>query len=658
MRKKYLELFSLSFMRFVPIFLILFGFINSDLICQSKAKLYSSEITAEQIIKNFIKLHPDSITYQSEEKSHKWNYEQGLILEAFYQMWKTTGEKDYFDYIKKNLNHYIDSSGNIKTYKYNDFNIDNIAPGRSLLNLYTATRDDKYLNAAKRLRKQLENQPRTSEKGFWHKKIYPSQMWLDGLYMGEPFYAKYALLFDDNEAFDDIFNQFNLIDLHLKDSSSGLYFHGWDESKKQKWADPLTGTSPNFWGRGLGWYCMALVDVLDYFPVDHPKRVGLITILKNLSLSLIKYRDVKTKLWFQVLDQGNRDGNYFEASGSLMFIYAFAKGANKGYLDKKYYDFAKESFQGVLGNLVTVDENGIIYLKNICAGAGLGGKPYRDGSYEYYVNEKIRVNDFKGYGPFILSAIELENPPFTDSTLNNGEKEFSVGLDYYFNNENKNGERFHYTWEDTANSGFSELGNLIKKLGGTLNAIKTAPTMNALKEVSIYILVDPDIPSENLTPNYLDEVSRKEIVSWVHNGGTLLVFANDSLNCEFVNLNLLTEKFGIHFNGDSKNRVVGKNFSLGKIDSFPLHPIFEKVNSIYLKEISTLKLSASAKCILENNENCLIAFSDYGNGSVLAVGDPWFYNEYYDNRKLPKEFENYKAAENLFLWLKDKINHK
>jgi len=638
--------------------LVLLIFVNLILFSQQKTQSIKPEINAAKLVENFIALHPDSITYSGEKKSSKWNYEQGLILEAFYQMWEMTHQQKYFEYIKKNLDHYVDDFGNIKTYKYSDFNIDNIAPGRQLLTLYTVTHEEKYLNAAKLLRKQLQNQPRTSEGGFWHKKIYPNQMWLDGLYMGEPFYAKYASLFDEKESFDDIFNQFSFIEHHTRDTSSGLLFHAWNEKKDQKWADTLTGTSPNFWGRGIGWYCMALVDVLDYFPTDHPKRNELISILKNLSASLMKYRDSKTKLWYQVVDKGNREGNYFEASGSLMFTYAFAKGVNKGYLDKKYLEFAKESFNGAVENLVTFDEKGMLYLNNVCAGAGLGGKPYRDGSYEYYINEKIRINDYKGYGPFILSAIELEKSVANDSICKDERQKFTVGLDYFFNNEHKNGKRFHYTWEDTTNSGFSELGKMICDIGGSILKVENSPTSQILKKLSIYIIVDPDIPNENPNPNYIDKEARNAIVSWVKSGGILLVLANDSLNCEFDNLNLLTEKFGIHFNGDSRNRVVGKNFSMGKIESFPKHPIFNDVKSIYLKEISTIKVSAPANCLLKQNENCSIAISEYGKGVVLAVGDPWFYNEYYDNRKLPVGYENYKAAGNLFFWLKSKCVNK
>jgi unsaturated rhamnogalacturonyl hydrolase len=367
-------------------------------------KIRSSTYIAD----NFIKLFPDTIAYKTESKSYKWNYEQGLMYEAFYQMWKQTGNDVYFNYLKKNIDYYVETNGAIKTYKLSDFNIDNIAPGRNLIRLYTQAKDDKYKKAADTLREQLRLHPRTIEGGFWHKKIYPYQMWLDGLYMGQPFYALYSQVFNEQNSFDDIANQFIYIRNHLKDDTTGLYYHGWDESRKQKWADTVTGRSPNYWGRAVGWYMMALVDVIEIFPVDHPKRTVLIEIFRDLSESLVQYQDPKTKLWYQVLDKGNNNGNYLEASGSLMFIYSFAKGANKGFLDKKFLSISKESFKSVFENLVTVDSQGFIYLNNICSGAGLGGNPYRDGSFEYYISEPRRVNDFKGYGPFILASIEIE----------------------------------------------------------------------------------------------------------------------------------------------------------------------------------------------------------------------------------------------------------
>lgn len=385
-------------------------FVASLILSSCSSSNYQNEKTnsAAFVADNFMSLFPDTIAYKTESKSYKWNYEQGLICEAFYQMWKHTGNQKYFEYLMKNIDYYIEPDGTIKTYKLTDFNIDNITPGKVLLRLYTEMKDEKYKKAADTLRKQLSLHPRTNEGGFWHKKFYPYQMWLDGLYMAEPFYTMYAKMFNEEQSFDDIANQFLYIQKHLKDEKTGLYFHGWDESKQQKWADPATGRSPNFWGRSVGWFMMALVDVLDLFPANHKDRDKLLGIFINLSESLVKYRDVKTKLWYQVLDKGNLEGNYIEASASLMFIYSFAKGTNKGYLPKEYLNSAQESYNSVFEKLVTTDSNGLIYLNNVCSVAGLGGSPYRDGSFEYYVSEPKRVNDFKGYGPFILASIEIE----------------------------------------------------------------------------------------------------------------------------------------------------------------------------------------------------------------------------------------------------------
>ncbi|RPI70613.1 MAG: glycosyl hydrolase family 88 [Ignavibacteriales bacterium] len=360
-----------------------------------------------KIAEGFIELHPDTVAYKTEAKSYKWNYEQGLMLDAFYQLYKLTGDEKYFNYLKKNIDYYVEEDGSIKTYKMKDFNIDNISPGRVLLHLYAETKNEKYKKAADTLMKQLENHPRTNEGGFWHKKIYPYQMWLDGLYMAQPFYTRYAAMFNEPEIFDDAAKQFLLIEKYLKDEKTGLYYHGYDESKEQKWADPETGRSPNYWGRAIGWFIMALVDVLDYFPEDHPEREEIINILKNLSSSLLDYRDEETKLWYQIVDAGSREGNYIEASSSSMYTYAFAKGVNKGYLDKKYLNIARESFDSIIKHLVTYNDEGNIFLNNVASVGGLGGKPYRDGSFEYYISEPKRTNDFKGYGPFLLSAIEI-----------------------------------------------------------------------------------------------------------------------------------------------------------------------------------------------------------------------------------------------------------
>lgn len=625
--------------------LILFLFLSMSAFPQVKKQ--NVPLSSKQLADNFIKLYPDSVVYPDEEKSKKWNYEQGLIWRSFYEMWTHSGNNEYLNYIQKNLDYYVESSGKIKTYKLDDFNIDNISPGRVLLDFYSNTKEEKYKKAADTLREQLRRHPRTTVGGFWHKKIYPNQMWLDGLFMAEPFYAKYALMYNEKDSFDDIANQFLLIEKYLKDKNTGLYFHGWDESKLQKWSNPETGVSPCFWGRAMGWYLMALVDVLDYFPQDHTQRKELIRILNELSLTLLNYRDPKLNLWYQIVDKEEEKGNFIETSASLMFIYAYAKASNLGYLSKDYYKFAEESFISLQENLIE-KRNGQLYLQNICAGAGLGGNPYRDGSYSYYVNERIRTNDFKGYGPLLLAAIELEK----------GKPQYikRVGLDYFFNNENKKGSRYHYVWEDPENSGFSELAKIINKSGAEVDSVVTAPTWDNLKDLDIYIIVDPDTPLETSAPNYINSESVESISRWVKEGGVLVLLANDSANCEFTNLNKLAEEFGIHFNGDSKNRVTGKNFDLGKFDKLPEHPVFKNVKQIYLKEVSTIALTGNAIPVLEQTGKVFMAGSQYGKGYIFAVGDPWFYNEYIDNRKLPGEFDNYHAAENLFEWLLHKTN--
>ncbi len=370
---------------------------------QTKKPLWS-----ERIAQSFMTLHPDSIVYPDEEKSKRWNYEQGLMLEAFYQMWMYSGNDRYKMYIKKNLDHYIREDGSINTYKLSEFNIDNVSPGKPVLRAFEMFSEQKYKWAADTLRRQLALHPRTSEGGFWHKQIYPNQMWLDGLYMGEPFYALYSSMFHDSASFGDIANQFLLIAKHAYDKKTGLYFHGWDESRQQQWANKETGCSPNIWGRALGWYAVGLIDVLDYFPENHPKRKELITIFQNLMENVLKQRDEKSKLWFQVVDKQNMPGNYLEASASCMFTYAFAKGVNKGYLKDTFSKSAQESFQGIIDRFVTIQPTDTIYLNDVVKVSGLGGKPYRDGSYEYYISEPRRTNDFKGYGPFFLAAIEIE----------------------------------------------------------------------------------------------------------------------------------------------------------------------------------------------------------------------------------------------------------
>lgn len=360
---------------------------------------------SDKMALTLMKRHPEAYMID-DSKAPKWDYVHGLVLHGFEELYKKNPDPRYPVYVKGYVDALVQNDGTIKTYELEKYNIDMIVAGRLLFDIYAKTKEEKYLKAMQLLRKQLTEQPRTPEGGFWHKKIYPNQMWLDGLYMGEPFYAEYTVKFENGKSLDDVAKQFEEIQLHATDPKTGLLYHGWDSSKQMPWANKETGNSPNFWSRALGWYVMALVDALDYFPKDHPKQKELVKYLNNASASIAKFQD-KSGLWYQVTDKMGKEGNYLEASGSSMFAYAFAKGANKGYLPAKYKKIANKAFDGLTTKLMKVDADGTITLTQACQVAGLGGTPYRDGSYEYYVKEKKKDNDPKATGPFILAALEL-----------------------------------------------------------------------------------------------------------------------------------------------------------------------------------------------------------------------------------------------------------
>ena len=344
--------------------------------------------------------------------SPKWTYPSAIVLDGAEILYAKTGKREYYNYISDFGEKLISEDGKIKTYELEKYNIDLLNSGNVLLYLYEKEKKEKYLKALQTLRLQIDGQPRTNEGSFWHKKIYPYQVWLDGLYMGMPFYTHYTKDFvkgaDATKAYDDIVFQFDSVQKNLLDKKTGLLYHAWDESKQQAWADKETGLSPHFWGRAMGWYGMAMVDVLDYLPENHPGRARIISYIKSFSDAIIKVQDKKSGLWYQVLDKPLANGNYEEATASAMFVYTMIKSVNKGYLPKSYKTYAKKGYDGIIKDLITVDENGVVNLNKCCAVAGLGGKPYRDGSFEYYVNEKIRSNDAKGTGPFILASIEFE----------------------------------------------------------------------------------------------------------------------------------------------------------------------------------------------------------------------------------------------------------
>jgi unsaturated rhamnogalacturonyl hydrolase len=347
----------------------------------------------------------DSVLQNYPTSKWEWHYEHGLVIQAI----AAVGETRFQNVDKAWVDHFVTAAGAIRTYREDEFILDQINPGKLLFSIYRRTGEERYAAAIQLLRKQLHDQPRTPSGGLWHKQIYPHQMWLDGVYMAEPFQAEYAVTFDEPGLFDDITHQFILMESKARDPQTGLLYHGWDESKAQKWANPETGCSPHFWGRAIGWYVMALVDVLDFLPTEHPNRATLLDILNRLAHAMTRFQDPASGLWYQVVDQPERPGNYRESSVSAMLAYGFAKAVRKSWLAPEYLSAARRAYRGLLENMIRVDARGALTLEGTCSVAGLGGEPYRDGSYEYYINEPIATNDFKGVGPFILAALEMEN---------------------------------------------------------------------------------------------------------------------------------------------------------------------------------------------------------------------------------------------------------
>ena len=344
---------------------------------------------SRRVVRSEMARCPEASYIDGQEGNLKWNYTTGLELKAFLDVYDVYGGEDLLEYVDAWYEAIIGEDGVIYKYKKSNFSTDHICPGRTLFQLYDLTGKQKYRAAMDTLYSQLQDQPRTPEGGFWHKQVYPDQMWLDGLYMAQPFYAEYTRRFVADS---------------LQRAETGLLRHAWDSSHQMFWCNPETGQSDHAWGRALGWYCMALVDVVDILP-DGPYKDALIGILNNLYQVLPLYADARTGMWYQVLDSPYREGNYLEATCSAMFVYAWLKGCRLGFLGN--LGGAVQAYDSLLSTFVS-EEDGLVNLNQCCEVAGLGGKDNRRGDYDYYINERVRANDPKGIGPLIWAALEYE----------------------------------------------------------------------------------------------------------------------------------------------------------------------------------------------------------------------------------------------------------
>lgn len=338
----------------------------------------------------------------------KWNYCHGLVLQSMMDVYDRYGDKKFYDYALEYADMMVQNDGSILTYKVEDYTYDRLNSGRILFRIYENEKQEKYKKAMDMLRTQFDGHPRNEDGGFWHKKVYENQVWLDGVYMSMPYYAEYAFRNNDVEVYKDIVNQFRTVAKHTYDAKNDVYRHACDVSKRQKWADPVTGQSQHCWGRAMGWFAMACVDVLDYMPVHEPGREEILSILSKLAKQIKNRQDAKTGVWYQVIDRSGDEGNYLEATCSTMFVYTLLKAIRKGYIDPSYMEVAEKGYRGIMKEFVKVDKDGVVSIEKCCAVAGLGGKNYRSGDYQYYLNEPIRANDPKAVGPFILASLEWE----------------------------------------------------------------------------------------------------------------------------------------------------------------------------------------------------------------------------------------------------------
>ena len=341
-------------------------------------------------------------------KPNKWNYIDGCMITACLSLYKTTGDEKFLKFSKKFLDYFVKNGGVIETYSVEEYNLDNINQGKNLFTLYDLTGKQRYRDAIETIRSQLETQPRTREGNFWHKKIYPWQVWLDGTYMAQPFYMEYETRYNGMRGCLDSYRQFMNVKKYMKDPVTGLYYHGYDESRQMYWANPETGCSPNFWLRAMGWFLVAMVDVLERMDEQlYFEYRAIMSMFKDAAEAMLAFQDTETGMFWQVIDKPGIPGNYLESSGTALFAYAVLKGVRLGYLPKRFDAYGEKAFYGTCDKYLGVSADGKLQLSGICLVAGLGGATHRDGSLEYYFSEPVVENDAKGVGPLLLAYTEI-----------------------------------------------------------------------------------------------------------------------------------------------------------------------------------------------------------------------------------------------------------
>ncbi len=341
-------------------------------------------------------------------KCNKWNYIDGCMITGILELYEITGEARFLDFADRFVSGFVEEDGRIRTYDPEEYSLDNVNPAKNLFPLYDLTGKEKYRKAIELVRSQLSTMPRTPEGNFWHKLIYPNQVWLDGIYMALPFYMEYEKRFDAQKDCQEICQQIARVEARMRDQKTGLYYHGYDASRKMYWADPDTGCSPNFWLRAEGWFILGLVDVLEIMK-DLPMQaesVHLQHMLLDLAKALSKFQD-PSGLWYQLIALPELEGNYLETSGTALISAALLKAVRLGFLPESFRAIGEKAFYGIVDHRLTKNADGTPCVTGICLVAGLGGEQHRDGSVAYYLSEPVVQNDAKGVGPLLLAYTEM-----------------------------------------------------------------------------------------------------------------------------------------------------------------------------------------------------------------------------------------------------------
>ena len=336
-----------------------------------------------------------------------WNYIDGCMIKALLELYHITKDSHYLKFADNFIDYFVQADGSILSYDPKEYNLDNVNAGKTLFDLYTLTSKEKYRRAIDTVYGQLKTQPRTSTGNFWHKLIYPNQIWLDGLYMAQPFYMQYELAYNEGKNCQDSYNQFLSVYQLMRDPRNGLYYHAYDDSKTAFWCDKVTGLSANFWLRALGWYAMALVDTIDIMPQSMAQeKAQLSRIYQELIDSMLPYQEEETGMWYQVVNRGGITPNYLETSGSAIFAYAIMKSVRLGLLNSSYFSYGQKAFDGICKKYLS-EKDGELQLGGICLVAGLGNKEMREGTFNYYMREPVVQNEAKGVAPLILAYVEI-----------------------------------------------------------------------------------------------------------------------------------------------------------------------------------------------------------------------------------------------------------